>query len=362
MNPDGSGLQLLYGANSHATPAAGTTPTCSSCAAADGRTAASSRCCGRSRHRPGRRPGGDRRRNLRRERRSRRSRMPACAGPRSRGCPSTTCAPIGHVARRRYASVFPLWDGTDRLLVSWTQCRLLTTSRSHRALHGEPAGGPRCRGRAAASTASGSTTRATRPSARVHAGRGRDVTRTSSRCEPRAGAGRDLRRGAGRRLDPDLRPRTSACSNIKQRLRPRRRGLAPGDITPRCAIRRRRPPTSGRPASCASRRRSACRTRTCATSATRPSAPQAARACARSSATRPIEPDGSVQVKVPANVPFAVSVLDRERAPHHAAPPQLAAAAPGRSADLQRLPRARRRAGRRAGPRSRTGAANCSPR
>jgi hypothetical protein len=45
---------------------------------------------------------------------------PAAANPNA---PTGTPAPISPGGR--FASVFPLWDGTNRLLVSWSQCRLL---------------------------------------------------------------------------------------------------------------------------------------------------------------------------------------------------------------------------------------------
>src|SRR6056297_678017 len=66
----------------------------------------------------------------------------------------------------RYNSVFPLRDGTERLLVSWSQCRLQDPARRRRA------------------TASGSTTAATRPSS-LWSRRKRDsCTRTSSPRSP----------------------------------------------------------------------------------------------------------------------------------------------------------------------------------
>ena len=39
----------------------------------------------------------------------------------------------------------------------------------------------------------------------------------------------------------------------------------------------------------------------------------------------PIQPDGSVQIQVPANVPFTIDVLDAQCSPHHGAAHELAA-------------------------------------
>ena len=69
-------------------------------------------------------------------------------------------------------------------------------------------------------------------------------------------------------------------------------------------------------------------------------------ACARSWATRTVEPDGSVRVKVPANVRFAITVLDangRRIGPRHDNWLQVQRR---RGAQVQRLPRRRRAASR----------------
>ena len=68
----------------------------------------------------------------------------------------------------------------------------------------------------------------------------------------------------------------------------------------------------------------------------------------------PVEPDGSVRIKVPANVAFAITVLDANGRRIGAAPRQLAAAARRPGIEVQRLPR--RRARRVARP-----ARRCSP-
>ena len=59
----------------------------------------------------------------------------------------------------------------------------------------------------------------------------------------------------------------------------------------------------------------------------------------RSIGYAPIEPDGSVRVKVPANVALALSVLDANGRRIVGASPELAASRAGPRADLQRLPR-----------------------
>ena len=59
----------------------------------------------------------------------------------------------------------------------------------------------------------------------------------------------------------------------------------------------------------------------------------------------PIEPDGSVRIQVPAQVAFRMSVLDADCTAHHAGAGRVAAGAAGRGGVLQRLPPA---AGRRA--------------
>ena len=45
----------------------------------------------------------------------------------------------------------------------------------------------------------------------------------------------------------------------------------------------------------------------------------------------PVQPDGSVRVKVPANVPLAISVLDKAGQAHRQPPSELAAGAAGRN-------------------------------
>ena len=56
----------------------------------------------------------------------------------------------------------------------------------------------------------------------------------------------------------------------------------------------------------------------------------------------PVEPDGSVRMKVPANIAFQISLLDANGRRVSPRASLLAARAPGRSARVQRLPRAHR--------------------
>ncbi len=51
----------------------------------------------------------------------------------------------------------------------------------------------------------------------------------------------------------------------------------------------------------------------------------------------PIQPDGSVQIQVPANVPFTIDIVDVNAKRRHRPAHQLAAAAARRNQDLQRL-------------------------
>ena len=128
VNPDGSGLELLYGANSHAT---GTGITDVQFLAPrprpDGRIVALLRPFADTEL------GGDpvsidAAAFVELE-------QPTLPNAGLRG-PAQTRLSVNDVRTDpgpspggRYASVFPLWDGTDRLLVSWTQCRLLEAGR-----------------------------------------------------------------------------------------------------------------------------------------------------------------------------------------------------------------------------------------
>jgi len=124
INPDGTDLQLLYGANSHATGSSGSTiQFLSPRLRPDGRLVALARPFG------GTEQGGDivlidTATYVENE-------QPTQAGTGMAG-PAQSRATTGDVRTvagaspgGRYASVYPLWDGTDRLLVSWSQCRLL---------------------------------------------------------------------------------------------------------------------------------------------------------------------------------------------------------------------------------------------
>lgn len=134
VNPDGSGLQLLYGANSHNTgtvdPATGLASTIQFLkprAMADGRTLALIRPF------QGTSEGGDlvlidtatyvdntRPTAI----------NAGVTGPaQSRALPTDVRTIPGPSPGGRYRSAAPLFDGTNRLLVSWSQCRLLEGAR-----------------------------------------------------------------------------------------------------------------------------------------------------------------------------------------------------------------------------------------
>lgn len=123
VNPDGSGLALLYGANSHDTGSGGSTvqfvvprPR------ADGSVVALIRPFG------GTESGGDivsidAARFV--ENAQPTLANAGLAGPGQRKLTTNDVRTVeGLSPGGRYASVFPLWDGTDRLLVSWSLCRI----------------------------------------------------------------------------------------------------------------------------------------------------------------------------------------------------------------------------------------------
>ena len=151
---------------------------------------------------------------------------PGPPGPaQSRACPSTTCAPIPAPRRAgATASVFPLWDGTDRLLDDLDPVPAARHRRPHPALHAANLAGcdPDPCGAAA-------VRRLDLRSARRHAAagaaadRGRPLLGGRAAGASRAAARRDPRRGSGRRLRPDARDRERRHPEHPQRLRPRRR-------------------------------------------------------------------------------------------------------------------------------------------
>lgn len=128
MFPDGSGLQLLYGRNSHAT---GTQNTPIQFLQA--RPRADGKVVALARQFTGTEFGGDA--VLIDVANYVENTQPTGSNPGGRG-PAQSRLVVNDVRTipgpspgGRYSSVFPLWDGTDRLLVSWTQCRVLQQSR-----------------------------------------------------------------------------------------------------------------------------------------------------------------------------------------------------------------------------------------
>ena len=135
VNPDGTDLQLLYGANSHAT---GTVDPATSEPSIiqflsprpmqDGRTLALVRPFS------GTGEGGDLvlidTQNFVDNTRAAPRRAPACrARRRCARCRPTCARSPGPSPGGRYRSAAPLFDGSDRLLVSWSQCRLIEDTR-----------------------------------------------------------------------------------------------------------------------------------------------------------------------------------------------------------------------------------------
>jgi Hydrazine synthase alpha subunit middle domain/WD40-like Beta Propeller Repeat len=138
VNPDGSGLQVLYGANSHATgtpnPTTGTPTTIQFInprAMQDGRTLALVRPF------DGTDEGGDlvliNTENYvdcnQTIPTTTVSATPPCAA-QARALPTDVRTIPGPSPGGRFRSAAPLFDGTDRLLVSWSQCRLLLNGRT----------------------------------------------------------------------------------------------------------------------------------------------------------------------------------------------------------------------------------------
>ena len=128
INPDGSNLQLLYGANSHGTGSNGSTiQFLSPRPRPDGRVVALARPFG------GTELGGDlvlidTATYVENEQPT--AANAGMAGPaQSRLTINDVRTVTGVSPGGRYASVYPLWDGTNRLLVSWSQCRLLERTR-----------------------------------------------------------------------------------------------------------------------------------------------------------------------------------------------------------------------------------------
>ena len=135
VDPDGGNLQLLYGRNSHDTGSAGSIVQFTQARARpDGRIAALLRPFA------GTDFGGDLTlidsayfvENL----------QAVLGGPGGTATgqshlvvndvstlPATNAGPVPPSPGGRFSSVFPLWDGTDRLLVGWTECRLLDQGR-----------------------------------------------------------------------------------------------------------------------------------------------------------------------------------------------------------------------------------------
>jgi hypothetical protein len=129
VNPDGSGLELLYGANSHATGTGTTGPGTTQVQFLAPRPRPDGSIVALLRPFDGTELGGDpvsidatsfveiQQPTLANA---------GLAGPaQTRLSTNDVRTDPGPSPGGRYASIFPMWDGTNRLLVSWTICRLL---------------------------------------------------------------------------------------------------------------------------------------------------------------------------------------------------------------------------------------------
>ena len=137
---------------------------------------------------------------------------------------------------------------------------------------------------------------------------------------------------------PISKPRASACSTCAAST------TSPAPTRHRaalrcCAILRSRRPQRDPHASCASRRRSAFRTTTCAISTAAPSASPRAFGMREILGYAPVEPDGSVRIKVPGGRRIRRLGARRERTPHRRPAQQLAASARRAGTQVQWLPR-----------------------
>lgn len=134
VNPDGSGLQLLYGANSHNTgtvdPATGLASTIQFL---NPRTMQDGRTLALIRPFEGTNEGGDLVLIDTATYVDNTRPMAASAGmtgpAQTRALPTDVRTIPGPSPGGRYRSAAPLFDGTNRLLVSWSQCRLLEGGR-----------------------------------------------------------------------------------------------------------------------------------------------------------------------------------------------------------------------------------------
>ena len=228
----------------------------------------------------------------------------------------------------RFHSGFPLWDGSGRILVSWSQCRLLDTVDPTRIVPctDDRLADPERADRAAAVQHLDVHALAEHHPAGHAAGRRRHGHRGRRRAAAHAAARRHHRQAVRRELDRGPRGRRRGTALDPQRLR--HHGRRPG------AHRRRRAttsPTVSNPANAQYANRLARFIRI-----EKPvsipddddiadpdnSAFGPTGVMREIVAYAPVEPDGSVRMKVPANVAFQISVLDangRRVSPMHRA-------------------------------------------
>ena len=242
VNPDGSDLQLLYGANSHATGTGGAVPGPAGPGTTEvqflqPRPMEDGRVLALLKPFQGSDQGGDPvaidtaafvendQADLD---------NPALQGPAQvRLSVNDVRTDPGLSPGGRYASVFPLRDGTGRLLTTWTLCRLNDTRRPHPALHAREPGGRDPDARASFIWCVALRSARRNPAAGAPADRGHPLHRSRVARPAHAAARRDHRRRAGRRLRPDPRDRERRHHRHPQRLRPRRRRRRAGRLSPR---------------------------------------------------------------------------------------------------------------------------------
>ncbi|HTQ37301.1 MAG TPA: hypothetical protein VMH77_09730 [Steroidobacteraceae bacterium] len=142
VNPDGTNLQLLYGARSHQTGSPDTTGNPSTIEFARPREMQDGRILALTRPFTGTDFGGDlvlidTRAHVENCQLLGAAAVAGCAPAaqaQTRATPNQVSTVPGPSAGGRFRSAYPLWDGTNRLLVSWSLCRLLDNSTTPAAI------------------------------------------------------------------------------------------------------------------------------------------------------------------------------------------------------------------------------------
>ena len=131
-NPDGTGLQLLYGARSHLTGTTGTNGNPTTIQFTRPREMQNGRILALVRPFTDTDLGGDLTMidtTMYVENNQSVAAFAGASGPaQTRATPNEVSTIPGPSPGGRFRSAYPLWDGTNRILVSWSQCRLLDTT------------------------------------------------------------------------------------------------------------------------------------------------------------------------------------------------------------------------------------------